>query len=91
MVESHFFLSTGDSPTKGSLVPLHLGLEGITEVDTDTKGGFMFFKATPLPLMTEFSVFISLQGIAPENSWLRGVSLKDYITWKIKMKEMKTK
>ena len=40
--------------------------------------------------MTEFSVFMLLQGIAPENSWLGGVSLKDYkIIWKIKIKEMK--
>ena len=30
------------------------------------------------PLMTEFSVFMPLQGIAPGNSWLGGVSLKDY-------------
>ena len=28
--------------------------------------------------MTEFSVFISLQGIAPRNRWLGDVSLKDY-------------
>ena len=30
-----------------------------------------------LPLMTEFSVFMPLQGIAPGNSWTGGVSLKD--------------
>ena len=42
--------------------------------------------------MTEFSVFMSLQGIAPGNSWTGGVSLKDYkIIWKIKIREMKTK
>ena len=36
--------------------------------------------------MTEFSVLMPLQGIAPGNSWLRGVSLKDYkIIWKIKI------
>ena len=35
---------------------LHLGLEGVTMVDTDPKRRFMFFKFTPL--MTEFSVFI---------------------------------
>ena len=40
--------------------------------------------------MAEFSVFIPLQGIAPMNNWLGGVSLKDRkITWKIKMREMK--
>ena len=43
-----------------------------------------------LLLMTEFSVFMSLQGIAPGNSWLGGVSLKDYkIIWKIKMSKLK--
>ena len=42
--------------------------------------------------MTEFSVFMYLQGIAPGNSWLGDVSLKDYkIIYKIKMREMKTK
>ena len=71
------FFSPGDSHTKGSLVLLHPCLEGITEIDTDPKGGFVSFKVTGLPLMTEFSVFMALQGIAPENSWLGGVSLKD--------------
>ena len=42
--------------------------------------------------MTEFSVFMSLQGIAPGNSWTGGVSFKDYkIIWKIKIREIKTK
>ena len=42
--------------------------------------------------MTEFSVFMPLQGIALGNSWLGGISLKGYkIIWKIKMREMKTK
>ena len=86
------FFSLGDSHTKRSLVLLHLGLENITEVDTDRKGGFVSFKSTLLPLMTEFSAFMPLQGIAPGNSWRRGVSLKEYkIIWKIKMREMKTK
>ena len=31
-----------------------------------------------LTLMTEFSVLIAVKGIAPGNSWLGGVSLKDY-------------
>ena len=86
------FFSPGDSHTKGSLVLLHLALEGITEADTDPKEGFVSFKVTPLPLMTEFSVFMPLQGIVPENSLLRGVSLKDYkIMWKIKMRKKTTK
>ena len=43
-----------------------------------------------LPLMTEFSVFMSLQGVAPGNSLTGGVSLKDYkIIWKIKIREIK--
>ena len=42
--------------------------------------------------MTEFSVLMLLQGTKPRNSWLRGISLKDYkIIWKIKVREMKTK
>ena len=35
------FFSPEDSHTKGLLVLLHLGLECITEVDIDTKGGFV--------------------------------------------------
>ena len=86
------FFSPGDSHTIGLLVLLNLGLEGIIEVDTDLRGGFVSFKVTPLPLMTEFSEFMPLQGIAPENSWLGAVSLKDYkIIWEIKMRKMKTK
>ena len=41
------FSSPGGSPTKGLLVLLHLGLEGITEVDTDSKGMFLYLKVTP--------------------------------------------
>ena len=92
MIGPHLFVSPGDIPTKGLLVLLHLDLKGITEVDTNPKGGFVFFKVTPLSLMTGFSVFMPLQGIVPGNSWLGGVSLKDYeIIWKITMKEIKTK
>ena len=83
--------SAGDSHTKGLLVLLHLSLEGIPEVVTDPKGEFVSFKVTPLPLMTELSVFMSLQGIVPGNSWLEGLFLKDYkFIWKTKMREMKT-
>ena len=86
------FFSPGDSHTKGSLVLLHPDLEGINEVDTDPKRGFVSFKVTPVPLIIELSVFIPLQGIEPGNSWLEGVSLKEYkIIWKIKIREMKTK
>ena len=86
------FFSLGDNGTKGLLVLLHPDLEGITEVDADPKGELVFFKVATLPLMTEFSVFILLQGIAPGNSWIGDVSLKDYkIMWKIKIREMKIK
>ena len=89
---SPIFFSAENSHTKGLLVLLYPDFEGITEVNTDPKGEFVSFKVTTPPLMTEFSVFMLLQGIAPGNSWLGGVSLKDYkIIWKIKMREMKTK
>ena len=42
--------------------------------------------------MTEFSVLVLFQGIAPGNSWLEGIFLKDYkIIWKIKIREINTK
>ena len=84
--------SPGGSHTKTLLVLLHPCLEGISEIDPDPKVEFVSFKVTPLHLMAEFSVFMPFEGIAPGNSWLGGVSLKDYKTiWKIKMREMKTK
>ena len=71
------------------LFVLHLGLEGITEVDTDPERRFVSFKVTT---SNESSLFVPLQGIAPENSWLAGTLLKDYkIISKIKMTQMKTK
>ena len=52
------------------------------------KGGFC-----PLRLLSLMRVvFVPLQVIAPENSWLEGTFFKDYkIICKIKMAEMKTK
>ena len=41
------FFCPGNIHTKGLLVVLHLGLEGVTKVDTDPKGRFIPFKATP--------------------------------------------
>ena len=68
---------------------LHLDLEGVTEADTDPKERFVSFKITT---SNESSLFVPLQGIAPENSWLGDAFLKDYkIICKIKMREMKTK
>ena len=54
---------------------VHLGLEGITEVDTDPEGRFVSFRVTTF---NESSLFVPLQGIAPENSRLGGAFLKDY-------------
>ena len=48
---------------------LHLGLEGVTEVDTDPKERFVSFKVTT---SNESSLFVPLQSIAPESSWLGG-------------------
>ena len=70
------FFSPGDTHTKGMLFLLHLGLEGVTEVDTDPKERFVSFKVTT---SNESSLFVPLQGIAPESSWLGGTFLKDYI------------
>ena len=40
------FLSPGSSHAKGFIAQLHLGLEGVTEVDTDPKGRMASFKVT---------------------------------------------
>ena len=40
------FLALKNIHTKGLLGQLHLGLEGVTEVDIDPKGKFVFFKIT---------------------------------------------
>ena len=68
---------------------LHLGLEGVTEVDTDPKERFVSFKVTTC---NEGSLFVSPQGIAPGSSWQGGAFLKYYKKiCTIKMREMKTK
>ena len=69
---------------------LDLGLEGVTEVETDPKEMFVSFQITTT--YNQSSLFVPLQGIAPEDSWLGGAFLKDYKNiCKIKMREMKTK
>ena len=68
---------------------LHLGLEGVTEVDTDPKERFASFKVTT---SNESSLFVPLQGIAPESSGLWRAFLEDYkIICTTKMREMNTK
>ena len=54
---------------------LHLGFEGVTEVDTDPERRFVSSKVTTF---NESSLFVSLQGIAPGSSWLGGAFLKYY-------------
>ena len=82
------FFSPGDSHTKRMLFEFDVGLEDITEVDTDPEGRFVSFKVTT----SNQSYVVLLQGIPPENSWVGGAFLKDYkIIWKMKMREMKTK
>ena len=51
------------------LFRLHLGLQGMTEVDTDPKGRFVSFKATH---SNDRVLFVPLRGKAPENRWLGG-------------------
>ena len=81
---------TYSSHTKRLIDQLHAGLEGVTEIDTNPKGTFASFKIT-LSNNLVLSVFVSIQGITPERSWLEGVCLKDYkITWKINVRKMKT-
>ena len=88
MIGSIFF-SPGDTHTKEMLFLLHMGLEGVAEVDTDPKERFVSFKVTT---SNESSLFVPLQGIAPESSWLGGTFLKDYKNiCKIKMMGTKTK
>ena len=79
------FFSPGDTNTNGMLFLLHLGLEGVTEVDTDPKERFVSFQVTT---SNESSLFVPFQDIAPESSWLGGTFLKDYKNvCKIKIKK----
>ena len=54
---------------------LHLGLEGVTEVDTDPKERFVSLKVTS---SNEGSLLVPFQSIAPESSWLGSAFLKYY-------------
>ena len=52
-------------PSFSMLFLLHPSLERVTEVENDAKERFMSFKVTT---SNESSLFVPLQGIAPENS-----------------------
>ena len=69
------FFSPGDTHTKGMLFLLHLGLERVTEVDTDPKERFVSFKVTT---SNEGSLLVPLQSIVLESSWLGDALLKYY-------------
>ena len=85
------FFHPRDSHTKGSLVLIHPGLEGITEVETNPKGGLVSFKVTSLPLMTEFCVYVpsgySTREQLARERFFKG--LQNYMKNKIEGKEKK--
>ena len=84
------FFPPGDSHTKGLLVLLHLGLEDITEVDSDTKGRFESFKVTPSN--DKVICVYAPSGYSTREQLTRGRFFEGLnILWKIKMREMKTK
>ena len=60
---AEIFFYPGVSDTKGMFFVLLLGLESTTKVDTDPKGSLCILRL--LPLITEFSVYVPLRGIAP--------------------------
>ena len=61
------FLSPGSSHTKGFIAQLHPDLERITGLTLIQKGDLC--PSRLLSLITEFSVFVPLQGITPESCW----------------------
>ena len=77
-LDSSFF-SPGDIHTEECLSCFIWVLKVTWRLTLIQKGGLCPLRL--LPLMTEFSVFMPLQVIAPGNSWLGGVSLKD-CRWK---------
>ena len=80
------FFSLGDSHSKGCLYCFIWDLKVSLRLILFQKRGLCHLSL--LPLMTEISVFMPFQGIAPENSWIGGASLKYYKTiWKIKIRK----
>ena len=82
------FFSSGGSHTKGYLSRFIWVLKISLRLTLIQKGSLCPLRL--LLLITEFSAFMPLQGIAPGISRLGGVSLKDInIIWNIKITEMK--
>ena len=80
-----FFL--GDNPRKGCFSCFIQALKVSLRLTLIQKGSLCYLRL--LPLMTEFSFFMPLQGIAPISSSLGDVSLKEYKSiWKIKTREI---
>ena len=69
------FFSSEDIHAKKLLVLLHLHLEGVIEIDTDTEGRFVSFRVTPF---NDKVLCVYALGIAPGNSCLEGIYLTDY-------------
>ena len=89
MIKYSIFFSPGDSHTKGLFFLLHVGIEGVTEVDTDIKERFVSFKVT-LSNDRVLCVYIS-SGDSTKEQMARGrflEGLQNYM--KIKIREMKT-
>ena len=81
-------LSLLERKDKIVVVLLHPGFKCVTEIDTVLKRRFVSFKVTPSN--EKVYVFMPLEGITPESSWLGGISLKDFnIIWEMKVMEMK--
>ena len=87
---------TRDRVVKNFILDVQMGSEFISEqvllyqLLLIEKGGLHPLRL--LPLITQLSVLMPLQGITPGTSWIGGVSSKDYKTiLKIKMREIKTK
>ena len=82
------FFSPGESHTKGFQCSFFWVFKVSLRLTLIEKRGLCSLRLLPF----KFCVFMPLQGIAPENSWLGRVSLKNYkIIWKIKMRNMKRK
>ena len=84
------FFCPGYSHTKGLLVLLHLGLEGVTKVGTNSKGRFASFKVTPSN--DRVLCVYAPSGRSIMERLARGRLFERLkIIWRVKIREMKTK